>query len=246
MPRIDLKKDGKGVGRFDIKNLSDQRAELIIYGEIASDSWETTAYEDKTPNDVKILLESAGKRDLDIYINSPGGNMFAGIAIYNMLLNYEGKKRVYIEGIAASISSVIAMAGDEIYIPTNAYFMIHKAWGTITGNADKLREKAENFDRLDETMVSIYNKKTQKNVDVMELMKQETWISGADALKYFHVIVSDKSDAVAYLDGEYINKETTPIGLTESESNFKNSGIELIKAKLELKLKLNKKEKKHD
>ena len=111
-------------GYIELKNMTETSADLIVYGGIASEKW----YEDDvTPTGVKELLDSAEGKDLKIYINSPGGSAFAGVAIYNMLLRHSGKKEVFIDGLAASAASIIAMAGDVINIPKNAYLMIHRA-----------------------------------------------------------------------------------------------------------------------
>ena len=136
MPVLNLDK-----GKLEVKNKAENKAELIIFGEITSSRW---ANSDVIPSDVNNLLNEIGENDaLDIYINSPGGSVFAGIAIYNMLARHKGYKRVFVEGYAASIASVIAMVGDEIIVPENAYLMIHKAWGFAIGNADDLREQAD-------------------------------------------------------------------------------------------------------
>ena len=95
---------------------ADNVIEVDIYGDIIATESEQTSYEDVTPLYIKDFLAFAGNRELEININSLGGDVNAGIAIYNMLKNYKNTKRVYVQGIAGSISSVIAMAGDEIYM----------------------------------------------------------------------------------------------------------------------------------
>ena len=128
--KIQLQNNGKDTGYFELK-AQENKAELIIYGEISSDKWDGT---EVTPIEIKELLDTVQGKELDIYINSAGGNVFAGMAIYHMLKRHEGKKNVYIDGIGASIASIIAMAGDEIYIPRNAYLMIHCSWLSTVGN----------------------------------------------------------------------------------------------------------------
>lgn len=239
MAILNLQKNGKNTGKLEVKNLNDTDAELIIYGEIISDSWEASQFEDIAPMDVKYLLEEAGKRDLSIRINSPGGNIFAGIAIYNLLKSYSGKKKVFIEGVAASISSVIAMAGDEIHIPLNSFLMIHKAWGKCIGNADDLRETADLYDRLDETMVRIYETKFHKDIDILSLMKNETWIGGGDAKMYLQALEMPEVEIAACLEGEEIKGYKIPETLKRTDIRAKetNEKKEIEKARLELKLK---------
>ena len=115
------------------------KSELFFYGDIVSDSWAAWQNEDQYPMNVSQLLKEIGGGDLDIHINSGGGDVFAGVAICNMLRSCSGHKTVYVDGLAASVASVIAMAGDEIIIPSNAFMMIHKAWTTAMGNANDMR-----------------------------------------------------------------------------------------------------------
>jgi ATP-dependent protease ClpP protease subunit len=124
-------------GKIEVKNQGD-RIKLIIYGEIVSKELDKWIDEDVAPKDIQDLLYQIGDKDLDIYINSVGGSVFAGMAIYNMLKRHKGYKTVYVDGVAASIASVIAMVGDKIYIPKNSFLMVHKAWCVATGNSDDL------------------------------------------------------------------------------------------------------------
>ncbi|MGL5427169.1 MAG: head maturation protease, ClpP-related [Cetobacterium sp.] len=169
MPILNLAK-----GKLEIKNKAENISELYILGEITSNKWHENDIE---PADVVELLNGIGENDaLDIYINSPGGSVFAGIAIYNMLARHKGHKRVFVEGYAASIASVIAMAGDEIIVPGNAYLMIHKAWGFSSGNADDLREAADMYERFDNTIANAYMKKAKDGREInefLDLMKAE-------------------------------------------------------------------------
>ena len=122
----------------------DGNGELMLYGEISSATW----YGDEiTPKQFKDDLDSLGDiENLNIYINSGGGDVFAGQAIYTMLKRHKAFKTVYIDGLAASIASVIAMAGDKIIMPKNAIMMIHNAWTVVAGNKDELRKMADDMD----------------------------------------------------------------------------------------------------
>src|SRR5690625_4825000 len=109
-----------------IKNQTNDKAELYIYGDIISGDWKWED-SDVTSTEVRDFLKDIEDvTHLDIYINSGGGSVFTGMAIYNMLKRHKAHKRVIVDGLAGSIASVIAMAGDEIIIPSNAYLMIHK------------------------------------------------------------------------------------------------------------------------
>ena len=105
----------------------ENKAELMLYGEISDTSWWG---DEVTPKAFKSELDALGDvEQIDIYINSGGGDVFAGEAIYNMLRRHNAKKVVHVDGLAASIASIIAMVGDEIVMPENAMLMIHEAWG---------------------------------------------------------------------------------------------------------------------
>ena len=99
-----------------VKNSTLQTADLYFYGEIVSDWWGAWDDLDQYPEAIRDFLTEHEGKDLNIYVNSGGGSVFAGIAIYNMLLRHKGKKTVYVDGIAASIASVIALAGDEMCV----------------------------------------------------------------------------------------------------------------------------------
>lgn len=222
------------------------KAKLIIYGEISSDKWDETEI---TPNEVKELLDSVKNKDLDIFINSSGGNVFAGLAIYHMLKRHEGKKTVYVDGIAASIASIIAMAGDEIHIPKNAYLMIHRSWICTVGNKNDLLDIIAMLEKTDLNMADIYYEKALEGVTsekILELMDNETWLTGKEAQSFFKIIADGDNKAAACLDGLNINDKTPGIFKAklnkveeiQSENKEELKRIELEKAKLKLRLKM--------
>lgn len=196
---------------------------------------------------MKDLLDSVKNKDLNIYINSSGGNVFAGLAIYHMLKRHEGKKNVYVDGIAASIASIIAMAGDEIHIPKNAYLMIHRSWICTVGNKNDLVDTISMLEKTDLNMADIYQEKAIEGITsekILELMDNETWLTGNEAQNYFNVIVDGNNKAVACLDGLNINDKIpeqfkAKLNNVEEIQNKENEKrIELEKAKLELRLKI--------
>jgi ATP-dependent protease ClpP protease subunit len=151
MPKLELmnkdKKTGKErvCGQLEIKNQTDF-SELFIYGDIMSYKWDDT---DVVPQDVADFLKDLdGKAKLNIYINSGGGSVFAGLAIYNQLKRHTAEKTVYVDGVAASIASVIAMCGNKLVIPSNAFLMIHKPWSLAVGNATDFRKSADDLTAL--------------------------------------------------------------------------------------------------
>lgn len=244
--KIQLQNKGKNTGYFELKN-KDEKAELLIYGDISSDKWNSS---DVTPKEIKDLLDEANGKELDIYINSSGGNVFAGIAIYSMLKRYSGVKNVYIDGLAASAASFIAMAGDTIIIPQNAYLMIHRAMTIAFGNVNDMHSAIEVLEKTDNTIADIYMEKKAENEGIeketfINLMDKETWLTGAEAVKYFNVTVGEASETAACIDEEYFNKHNVPEQLKNKIYNRKiekeqdkSKIVNFEKEKLKLKLKL--------
>lgn len=129
-------------------------------------------------------LRSIGDGDITVEVNSPGGDFFEGVAIYNMLRAHKGKVTVRVLGLAASAASVIAMAGDEVLIGKAGFLMVHNAWVMAVGNRHDLTEAATTMETFDSAMASVYADRA--GVDVKSAsawMDSETWFSGADAVK---------------------------------------------------------------
>lgn len=227
----------KRFGNCEIKNLSPSKAEMFIYGEIVATDTKREDYEDVTPLMAKEFLEYAGNRELDIYINSIGGDVYSGIAIYNMLKSYPAKKNVFVEGVAGSIASVIAMAGDEINIPVNAHLMIHKAWCEVVGDSVSLQKVIESLLRLDNIIADIYMSKVIDSSitkeKILELMENETWLNGAEAEKIFNITATAENKIAAKVkDLEKFQLKNIP----EDIKNKKLEKVELEKARLNLLL----------
>ena len=155
----------------------DKKGEIYIYEEIG-EVWGGLS--------AKSFLEavkSIGKVELlDIYINSPGGNVFDGIAIYNQLKRFDAKKIVHVDALSASIASVIMMAGDEIRIAKNAQVMIHDPWGICVGTSEEMRQSALALDQVKETIVQTYVDRTKQSKEKIEKwMSAETWMTAQTA-----------------------------------------------------------------
>lgn len=212
---------------FEVKNETENKADLYFYGDIVSDWWGAWQDEDQYPNAVKDFLTAQAGKDLNIYINSGGGSVFAGIAIYNMIQRHAAKNKVqvYVDGLAGSIASVIAFAGSEPpKIPSNAFFMIHNPWSYGEGNAAELRKMADDLDRIAIGMLNIYGKHLKDDVSIdtiKELMDAETWLNGEEAAKYFNVEVTDAKEYAAAV-GDYMgraDREKIPKGLLKKSSS---------------------------
>ncbi|MDD3420620.1 MAG: Clp protease ClpP [Candidatus Gastranaerophilales bacterium] len=184
-----------------IKNQTESSADLYFYGDIVSDSWSVWQDEDKYPEAVKTFLDGVKGKDLNIYINSGGGSVFAGMAICNMLSRHQGFKTAYIDGLAASIASVIALVCDKIVMPKNSYLMIHEAWTIAIGNAAELNKCADLLKVLNDGIANIYVDAAHDEFTkdkILQAMSNETWMTGETAPKYFSKIETAESlEAVA-------------------------------------------------
>ncbi len=184
-----------------VKNLTSTSADLYIYGEIIDNTdwkWDEA---DVMPEDVlNALNQVEGLDELNIYINSPGGSVFAGLAIYNMLKRNKAYKRAYIDGLGASMASVIPFAANEVYIPNNAFLMIHNPWTLAMGNATDLRKVADDLDDISSGMINAYKENLREGVteeQLKQMMEDETWLNGEEAAKYFNVEVIETKNIAA-------------------------------------------------
>lgn len=219
-------KDGKkkNFGRMEIKNISNEKAELNIYGDIVSDEWGKWSDDDTCPSDIhKFLQEIGDVAELDIHINSGGGSVFGGIAICNQLRQHKAKKTVYVDGIAASIASVIVCAGDEVIVHSNSTYMVHKpsnGYFLESLNADQLRKDAETLDRCQEAILNTYMSKAKQGVSretIDNLINEETWLIGDEVTEYFDFKVQEENKAKASASDFYNAYKHTPKSLSNSE-----------------------------
>lgn len=161
--------------------VTDKRGQIYIYEEIGQ-GW----FGGITAKSFSETLKELGNVNaLDIYINSPGGSVFDGIAIYNQIKRFTGEKVIHIDGIAASIASVIAMAGDKIKIASNGMFMIHDPWTMAAGTADDMRKMADSLDKVRETILTTYAAKTGRSLkEIGDWMTAETWMDAKESVEY--------------------------------------------------------------
>ena len=156
-----------------------KRAVIDIYDVITSDGEGVSA---------KDILEKLNgidpKAELLIRLNSAGGDVTEGIAIYNLLAAHEGKVTVRIDGLAGSIATVICCAADEVQIAANAFFMIHNPWSQMAGGAEDLREIADHLDTVTDQMIAIYSDRSGLDPkEIRKLCDEETWMTAEEALE---------------------------------------------------------------
>lgn len=202
---------------------------MYIDGEIVTDEYEGT---DTSAAGFRNALKSLGDvKSINLHINSPGGSVFEGIAIYNMLKQNSARINVYIDGLAASIASVIAMSGDAIFMPSNSMMMVHNPWVMAIGNASELRKQADDLDQITKSSVQTYLAKAGDKLDektLMQLMDDETWLTAQEAVDYgLADEVMEPNKAVASINKQFVSRyRHVPeqlIKQTEHDDNKLNS-----------------------
>lgn len=211
------------VGSIEIRNETETAADLCFFGDINSESlgeWQKYYPEDKAPKDVQDFLDQLdGVSKINIHINSGGGSVFGGIAIYNILKRHNAEITVYVEGLAASIASVIAMAGDRIIIPENAQMMIHKPSSITWGNAEDMRKEADILDGCQKVILNTYMRHAKEGVtpeQINALIDAETWKNGEEWQEFFDIEVSEKSNAAACVSDYFEKYDKLPDELREN------------------------------
>lgn len=160
-----------------VENTSDT---ITVYGVIGEDWYG----EGVTLKRIDAALRAIGERDVTVYINSPGGDMFEGIAIYNRLREHSHKVTTKVLGMAASAASVIYLAGSERAVASSAFLMIHNCWTFLAGNRHYLRDVAEDMEEFDAAMADLYAETSgQQVLDMAEMMDDETFIRGKRAVE---------------------------------------------------------------
>lgn len=155
--------------------------DVYIYNEISSQEFWG---DEVTPQTIKDALDAVPEaNEIHIYINSPGGDVFAGHTIYNIFKRHSAKKIVHVDGVAASIASIIALCGDKLVMPKNTFLMLHHAWRFAAGNAEKLRKAADDLERINESLIAIYlDKSGMKREELIAMLDAETWLSAEECL----------------------------------------------------------------
>lgn len=161
---------------------SDDPATITIFETIGEDWWTGGGF---TAKRTSAALRSIGNNPVTVNINSPGGDMFEGIAIYNLLAAHPAQVTINVMGIAASAASIIAMAGDTIGMGVGSFIMIHNAWGVVIGNRHDLGEASTLFGGFDSALADIYEARTTaKRADIVAMMDGETFMGPTDAIKH--------------------------------------------------------------
>lgn len=178
--QFDLRPDALERWKPEVKAAESGDASISIYDAIG-ESWDGAGVTSKR---IGAALRAIGENPVTVNVNSPGGDFFEGVAIYNLLREHKAKVTVRVMGLAASAASIIAMAGDEILMGDGAFLMIHNAWAVAIGNRHDMAQAAQHLEPFDAAMASVYASRTGLSVaEVSTLMDKETWINSAQAVE---------------------------------------------------------------
>lgn len=200
---------------------------IDIYDVIGEDFWSGSGFTEKK---LAGILRDVGDQDVTVNINSPGGDMFMGLAMRNRLVKHKGHVTVNVLGLAASAASIIAMGGDTVNMMTGSVMMIHKCWAMVIGNADDLKKAAEDFEVFDRSMAEVYSEKTGISVDdVMDMLTAETYMTASEAVKqgFADAEVSVETDTRAMMPDDVIAKRTLEASLAK-QGYTRKQRVELL------------------
>jgi ATP-dependent Clp protease protease subunit len=180
---------------YEVRAAAQGIGEVYVYEEIGGGLFGGGVTADMVRGDLKNL---GGVRELRIYLNSPGGDFFEALAIHSQLRRYPARKVAFIDGLAASAASIIAMAGDQRRAAANAFLMVHDPWGGAIGSAADLRRTADALDKVRGQMVREYVRATGADAGRVErMMAEETWLTADEAMAEGFVDAIDGELAVA-------------------------------------------------
>jgi len=178
---LDLKKKFVATGTFKVSK-DGASAEIDIYGSIGEDYWGDGAVTSARDFSKELNNLPASVKQIVVRLNSPGGSVFDGIAIYERLKSSKKKVICYIDGVAASIASVIAMAADEVHIGEGAMMMVHAPWSMTVGNSKEHEKTIEILEKIENQMVGIYSRRTGlSRMEVEKWLEDDTWFTSEEA-----------------------------------------------------------------
>lgn len=185
---------------YQLTNVSEDSATLYIYGDITSIKWFENGV---CVYDLAKEIGELNGKALTVRINSYGGEVAEGLAIYNLLKSYEGEVTTVCDGFACSAASVVFMAGAKRIMPRSSLLMIHNAWTWASGDADDLRKAADDLEKITQPSVDIYTSVSNLDADeIKAMMDAETWIDADEALDFgFATEISEEAAKQSIKDG---------------------------------------------
>lgn len=222
---------------FDIKN-ENGKAQVYFYGDVVGSETDKWSRDDTCPTEIRDFLKANETKDLEIRINSGGGNCFGGIAIANMIKAHKGKTVAYVDGLCASIATVIASACDEVHLTKNSFFMVHNAWLFAQGNKEDLRETIAVLEKMDNAILESYAKHLKDGVQldtIKDLMNNETWLCGEEVLEYFDFILDNEEvEAYAKVNKDFNYKNIPSLLNLEEKEEDEEEEKEVVEEEIEV------------
>ena len=179
------------MNKWKINQKSEELVELYLYGEVNEGNYDFFGDFVNGKNSAESIRDELEKypnaKEINVYINSVGGDVMQGTAIYNLLKRSKAFKTIYVDGFACSIASVIAMAGDKVVMPKNTMMMIHNCWTCAVGNANELRKVADDLDKIMEANIQAYLMKTNGKISeekLKEFLNEEKYLTASECLEY--------------------------------------------------------------
>lgn len=200
-----------------IEDEENEEAELYIYGDIVDYAWYE---EDVSASDIRKKLNESNAKTINVHINSLGGDTFTGIAIYNLLREKSKTSNIvtYVDAIAASAASIVAMAGDKVIMPSNTLMMIHNCWTFGIGNANELRKTASDMDKIMDAVIQCYLSKVKITEDELrDLLDAETYLTAQESLE------KGFCDEIQELDDSNDSSKNVLSSLAKMVKNYSNS-----------------------
>lgn len=223
---------------LNFRKLNEQETELYIYGDIRKkdwiDNWFGTGKDVTEAFTLKDALAQIDTPELTVRINSYGGLVSEGLAIYNLLSDFKGHLRTVVDGFACSAASVIFMAGKERIVPESGLLMIHNAWSRAEGDSNAMKKAAEDLEKQTQPSVNIYVSKTGLTEEkVKEMMDHETWITSKEAFELGFATNLEKNDSAKQsLESDYVYNLVLNLKKLEKEKQLYNEEIVQLKEQL--------------
>lgn len=217
--------------KLQVVNQAEDEVVLYLYGTIAESSWWD---EDViSASNVRDSLKEIKGKNLRVHLNSGGGDVFESITIHNLLKQFDGQVTIFVDGLAGSGASIIAMAGDEVVMPSNSMMMIHKASTYAYGNSTEIRKIADDLEKIDTSVRESYKSKfVGEEEELIDLIAEETWLTAEECLAFgfcSEVLKEEKEEEVIENDipikVSLFEKYKVVAGTKETLFNkFKNKG----------------------
>lgn len=225
---------------YSMRARGNASAEIFIYEDVGA-----SFFGGVSAKDFAVDLKKIGAVEtINLHLNSPGGDVFDGMAIYRQLVDHKAKVIAHVDGLAASIASVIAMAGDEIRISESGFMMIHNASALAYGDTGEMRRMADLLETVNGTIADVYIARNGKSRDdVLALMEAETWMNGSDAVEmgFATSVVENMKVAARSIDPATHKFKNIPAALA-GRPNFEAAQARLaaMRSKLQNKLRAGK------